>query len=135
MIGGIFMTIEFIFKDKDHPGVLREIAETLGDAGVNIDGIEGIAADGTSRIHLVSNDTQTCRQALEAKGIDFQENEVLLINLKDVPGAIAKIAKPLSDAGVNLTTFYITMSGKQVLGADNLDKAREIAKKEGIEAV
>lgn len=126
------MATEFIFSIEDRPGSLAQLSETLGNSGVNIDGIAGISAGGKGLIYLVTNDDGSCASALDSAGISYNKTEVLLLGLQDVPGAIAKIARPLADAGVNLTTFYVTMSGKQVLGADNIEKAREIASSLGV---
>jgi hypothetical protein len=73
--------------------------------------------------------TKATRTALRESNCTFREVEVMPISVADEPGALAKIAKKLSDAGVNIELLMPTgMSGNKMtlaLGVDNIDAARK----------
>ncbi|MFQ5729845.1 MAG: hypothetical protein ACE5GN_05755 [Waddliaceae bacterium] len=126
------MATQFTFTLPDQPGSLASIAESIASAGINIDGITGITASGQGIVYLVTNNFETTETALKDSGIQYSSQEVLMINLEDKPGQIAKLSRALANEGINLNTFYITMSGHQVLGSDNMDRTKEIANELGM---
>ncbi len=122
------MINEFCFKVPDKPGELTAIARALGSSGVNIEGLADVSSFGpTAHFHLVVDDEKKAANVLENAGIHFKQKEALLLKLENEPGTLANLSKRLSDEGVNITSFYVTMRGNQVLGTDNLNKAKKIA--------
>jgi hypothetical protein len=110
---------------EDKPGSLAHMAETLGDAGINIMGGCGLTIRGNSEIHIAVEDAAKARAALEAKGITVdKERDVLLVYMRAVPGELNRQAGILSAAGVNIDLFYWTEDGRLVIGADDLAKAK-----------
>lgn len=122
---------EFTFSLEDKPGTLADVAEVLGRAGVNIDGLQGATAGGKGMVSLVTNNPNAAGQALDAAGIKHTTREVLVVNLADTPGALAKFARAMANAGVNLNAGYITMGGKVVLGVSDMDAAEKVAGEQG----
>jgi len=110
---------------ESRPGTLADMGETLGKAGVNIEGICGAIYKGESAIHILVEDPAGAREALKAKGIEVTaEREVLVNEIVDRPGALGEVARKLADAGVNIDLIYLTTKTKVVFGVDNLEKAR-----------
>lgn len=126
------MATEFNFSLDQTPGGLASIAEALGKSGINIEGGAGIRVGGKGMITLVTHEPEVAAKTLKEAGIPYETEEVLIVALKDKPGALAELTRMLADQGVNLTSFYITMAGEQVIGADNIEKARQIADQMGI---
>jgi hypothetical protein len=111
----------------DHPGALAKVGEALGKAGVNIEGICGITAQGKGVIHLLVQDAAKARRALEANHIDVsKETEVVVLPVEDRPGVLGNVARRLANAGVNLQLAYLATSARLVVGADDLEKVREV---------
>ena len=109
---------------EDRPGTLAELGEALGKAGINIDGMCGFPCEGKGVIHVLVEDAQGARQALEAAGLEVQsEREVLLFEAADQPGMLGEEARKIADAGVNMDLIYKSTQTKLVIGADDLDKA------------
>lgn len=106
---------------ENRPGALSEVAEALGRAGVNIDGaamIEGVA-------HVLVEDAEAARQALEAGGLAVGAAEDVLVEEPiDRPGALAGITGALARAGVNLRFLYLATGTRVVIGAEDLERAR-----------
>jgi hypothetical protein len=115
------LTIEL----EDRPGVLAELGEALGGAGVNIEGFCGYTSEGKGILHLLVDDAGAARAALEAAGMDVQgEREVLVVDIEDRPGALGVIARRISNGGVNLDLAYLATNTRLVLGAEDLEAVR-----------
>jgi hypothetical protein len=64
-------------------------------------------------------------EALEGAGIKVEEEqEVIVLDVEDRPGALAEVVHKLGRAKVNLATVYLATNTRLVLGADNLADAR-----------
>ena len=107
---------------QDKPGSFSRVAEALGKAGVNIEGVtevEGI-------VHVLVEDAAGARKALDGAGIPVAaERDVLVLNVPDRPGELARITRKLADASVNLTVLYMANNTRVVIGADDIAKARQ----------
>jgi hypothetical protein len=76
MIGQeVRVTIWFTVQLQDRPGALAEVAKALGDRGVNITGIVGVAEDTDGALMLTTSDAEKTREAFEAIGIAFEEHD------------------------------------------------------------
>jgi hypothetical protein len=115
---------------EDRPGMLAELGEAMGKAGINIDGMCGFLAEGKGVIHMLVEDAEAARSALEGAGLDVrEERDVLMLRLGvdiiDRPGQTGEIGRRLADEAINVDLVYATWKGDAVVGADDLAKARE----------
>lgn len=110
---------------EDRPGTLADMGETLGTAGVNIEGVCGFPSEGNALIHILVEDPGGARSALEGAGIQVRdERDVLVLDIEDRPGALAAIGRRIAGAGVNIELVYLATRTRLVIGVDDLDKAR-----------
>ncbi len=112
---------------EDRPGTLAYLGEAIGGAGVNIDAACGfVCEEGAKAVfHLLVEDPAAARQAFEAAGVDVRrEREVLVVDVDDRPGEFGRIARRITDAGVNIDLFYLTADARFVVGVDDLDAAQ-----------
>lgn len=121
---------EFKVTMEDKPGSLAKLTDALGKGGVNIEGIAAIPSGGKGDIRVVMGNAAGARQALQGAGITVEgEREVLVVDLPHRPGELAKVARTLADAGVNIDSVYSMgdRGGNRqvVLGVDDLEKARK----------
>lgn len=119
---------EFKVTMEDRPGSLAKLTEALGKGGVNIEGIAAIPSGGKGDIRVVMGNAAGARQALQGAGITVEgEREVLVVDLPHRPGELAKVARKLADAGVNIDSVYSMgdRGGNRqvVLGVNDLEKA------------
>ena len=111
---------------EDRPGALAKVGEALGKAAVNIEGLCGITCEGKGVIHVLVEDVEKARRALEANGIEIaEEMEVLVLDVEDRPGVLGNVSRRLAQAGVNLHLAYLATSTRLVIGADDLEKAQD----------
>ena len=120
------MAVDLTVSLEDRPGALAGLGEALGGAGINIDGACGFGVGGARReIHLLMEDGDAARAALERAGVQVgEQRDVLVVDAEDRPGALGEIARKIADAGANIEVFYIAAGTRVVVGADDLDKAR-----------
>ncbi len=69
------MTVWFTVKLEDRPGSLARVAAALGDRGVNITGIVGVAEDTDGALMLTTSDAAATRDAFAALGLPFEEHD------------------------------------------------------------
>jgi hypothetical protein len=110
---------------EDRPGILAELGEALGGAGVNIEGFCGYTSGGRGIVHLLVDDPQAARQALAGTAIEVEgEQDVVVVDLEDRPGALGVIARRIANADVTLELAYLGTNTRLVLGADDLESVR-----------
>ena len=69
------MTVWFTVKLDDRPGSLARVATALGDRGVNITGIVGVAEDTDGALMLTTSDAAATREAFAGLGLPFEEHD------------------------------------------------------------
>ena len=69
------MTVWFTVKLDDRPGSLARVAAALGERGVNITGIVGVAEDTDGALMLTTSDAASTREAFAELGIAFEEHD------------------------------------------------------------
>jgi hypothetical protein len=111
----------------DEPGGLAGVAEALGAAGVNVQGVAGLGGGGTGHVHLLVEDAAGGRSALEGAGyaVDGEREAVVLdVSNEDRPGKLGELARAAADAGVNLAACYVATGSRLVFVADDADALR-----------
>jgi len=98
----------FMIATEDRPGELAQISEAMGKAGINITALAGFTSEGAGMVGFLVSDEAGARGALRAAGIQAKELEVIRIALADEPGALAKTARKLATAGINLELILST---------------------------
>lgn len=114
---------------EDRPGELARLGEALGVAGINIEGLCAVAAEGRSLIHLLVTDATATKAALESAGIKVEgESDPLVSEFPsdrvDRPGAMGEMARAIADAGVNIQVVYLATKNRGVIMTSDNAKAK-----------
>lgn len=96
------MANQFVVQLANVPGALADLAEQLANAGVDLRAIGGGGLGDLGHVIFKSADDDTTRAILVRGGYQFIEGESLLVEVEDRPGGMAKVARRLADAGVNI---------------------------------
>lgn len=121
------MAHELVVSLEDKPGTLAKLGETLGSAGVNIEGVCSVPSVGSAVIHLFVNDAGAARKAMQEAGLTIQaERPVLVLDLEDRPGELGQICSRISQAGININMVYLATNSRLVLGVDDFDRAHSL---------
>lgn len=110
----------------DQPGELARVGDVLGRVGTNIAGLCALTTGGgQAEVHILVFDPTAAFEALQSAGIKIaSEQEVIVLDIEDRPGALGEVAHKLGAANVNLTTAYLATNTRLVLAADNLARAK-----------
>ncbi len=105
----------------DEPGQLALTGETLGAAGVSVEGGGMWVVDGVGVAHFLVNDGRRARDVLEQTGIQVARcREVLVQRLdQERPGQLGAFCRALADAGVNIEVLYSDHDHQLVVAVDD----------------
>src|SRR5438093_6754454 len=119
---------EFKLFFTDKPGKFARVTEALSGTSVNIRAIASESKHDNSFLRVVTSDVQTTEKALALAGLKFELNDILDLELMDRPGELAKVARRLARAGINVHSIYILASknGRTeiALVVDNPERAK-----------
>jgi hypothetical protein len=98
----------FVVALKHEVGSLAALAELLADRDIDIRsiGAAGIGTQGCA-VFTTSNDA-LARSVLRDAKLKFVESEVLTVIVEDQPGSLARVARKLADAGINIHAVLVT---------------------------
>jgi hypothetical protein len=124
------MPKQFVIQVNNKPGEMARLAEQLAARGVDLRAIGGGGLGEVGHFIMTTADDDAARSVLEDGGWTFLEGESLLAEVDDRPGGMARIARELSDAGVNVLghLFIGRWSDRATFAfvVDDPDKARPI---------
>ena len=69
------MSVWFTVQLDDKPGSLARVATALGERGVNITGIVGVAEDTDGALMLTTSDADATREAFGALDLAYEEHD------------------------------------------------------------
>ena len=124
------MLEEIVVSVDDRHGLLADIGELLGGAGVNIETLGAYDHDGFGVIHLVVDDGEDASEILSSNGFKVEMTRpVLTATLDDRPGELGRYCRKLAEAGVAISSAYVAKRGggetEMILAVDDLDTALE----------
>ncbi|MGC8862985.1 MAG: ACT domain-containing protein [Armatimonadota bacterium] len=125
---------------ENRPGKLSRVAETLGNAGIDLLAIE-IADEGQFGVlKILTAEPERARQVLEAAGMTVAFNEVAIIEIPDRPGGLVQLAKAIEKSGLNVSDAYgcILERGKRavfVVKGENLADIESSAADAGLKVL
>lgn len=96
------MPRQFVVQVDNKPGEMARLAEQMAAAGVDLRAIGGGGLGEYGHFIMTTADDDTARTVLEEGDWKFLEGESLLAEVDDRPGGMARIARELADAGVNV---------------------------------
>ena len=114
----------------DKVGVLAELSYLLGKAHVNIEAISAEVQGGKSVINLVVSDEKKAVMILKSNSYHVLAGEMLVVKVKDAPGALSDISKKLQKAKINIESIYLLTRGEgyslDTLMVDKPKKAKKV---------
>ena len=110
---------------RDRPGELAVLGEAMGKAGVNMLGMSALTGEGRGVINVLVEDAEVARSALDAADLGIaDEQEALVVDVRDTPGSLGGLARDLAEAGVNIDVAYTIFTGvRLVILTEDVDKA------------
>jgi len=129
------MSRQFVVQLRNRPGEMATLAETLAARGVDLRAIGGGGIGESGHVIMTTADDDTTRAVLEEGGYQFVEGESILAEVDDRPGGMARTARAVADAGVNiLGHLFLGRWGDRAtftFVVDDPEKARPILERKG----
>jgi hypothetical protein len=116
---------------ENKPGRMVRVLAALEREKVNITGLTVMDSHEHSVLRLVTSDASKTIQILKQLGTPCTESEVLLVELRNQPGAIAHLCEQLAAEHINIDYCYVSAAGKNgktmgVFKVSNADKAMRL---------
>ncbi len=123
---------EIVIVSDDRPYMIAEITEALAGAGVNIEFLSAEIIGGSRVAILTVDHPDEALRALARTPYQTISEDAFLIQLDDKPGALARITRRFTDAGIELRSIrlirYEGGTGIFAVAADRTEEARELLK-------
>jgi len=121
---------QFCIFLQNRPGRLAEVCTALADANVNIVALSISDTADYGVLRLVVDNAAKAERVIRDSHFPFCENEVLVVEIPNRPGAMAEIARRLAGARVNIQYSYVTAPSPDspsvvVLRVSDVRKAQE----------
>jgi len=108
---------------ENKSGRVSEVTGILGDAGVNIRGFSVSDTAEYGILRLVVDKPEEAEQALRSAGFTVRVDDVICIDVPDVPGGLASVLKAVSSAGVNIEYVYSLVATLVVINVADVGRA------------
>lgn len=129
------MANQFVVQLKNIPGAMAVLAEELAARGVDLRAIGGGGLGNSGHVIMTTADDETTKQILDEGGYTYVEGESIIAEVDDKPGGMARVARALADAGVNIHGhLFLGRWGDRAMFAfvvDRPDLAKPILERKG----
>ncbi len=116
---------------ENKPGRLASLLRALAREKVNVVALTIMDSHEHSVLRLVVNDVPATRKVLQGLNVSSTEADVLVVDLRNQPGALAHVCEQLATEHINIDYAYCSSGGRngRVVGifkVTNLEKALRV---------
>ncbi|MCK4994721.1 MAG: hypothetical protein KAS13_06715 [Candidatus Omnitrophica bacterium] len=111
MIRSLVLSKEISVVVVNEIGALSKMTSFLVNHGINLEAIAGYSNNvgDQAGIMFITNDNVSAVETLADSGYtDTKENEVIIVELENTPGALKNISERLAQNNINITYIYCT---------------------------
>jgi len=125
---------------ENKPGRLANVLSALAREKVNITALTVMDSHEHSVLRLVADDAVKTARVIKALGTPYAETEVLLVELRNQPGALAHVCEVLAGEHVNIEYAYCSSGGRNgkvygIFRVSNTEKAVKALNEAGSNSV
>ena len=121
---------DFVIQLGHRPGELARVTNALSLYGVNIRSVAAMTIGDQAVLHLIPDNDESARSALDAGKVPFEEHEVAIALLDNRSGELTGVASRLAEAGVNLEAAFVVGLADDLIElavvSDNVKKAKMV---------
>jgi hypothetical protein len=116
---------------ENKPGRLAQVLLALAREKVNVIALTIMDSHEHSVLRLVTNDLPKTTQVLDGLNAQHTQSEVLMVDLRNQPGALARVCEQLATDHVNIDYAYCSSGGRNgkvvgVFKVSNIEKALRV---------
>ncbi len=125
---------------ENKSGRLVRVAQTLGEAGINIRGLSIADTSDFGILRMIVDQPDRAITELKAKGVMATVTEVIAMEVPDNPGGLATVLSYMEDAGINIEYLYSfiekpTSNAIIMMRVERIDDALEVLNKKNVPIV
>jgi hypothetical protein len=102
---------ELFFKAPTRVGLLADVAEALGAAGVDIIAIGAYDKGDNGEFLLLTSDNKKASDVLSSLDGQVDFGPVVVVEVENVPGKLAIIARRIANENINVSQIHATTTG------------------------
>lgn len=116
---------------ENKPGRLAQVLAELADAKVNLVALSVMDRHEHGVLRIVPEDEADAVKILQDINVHFTESDVLAIELRNQPGALAHVCAVLASGHISIDYAYCSSGGRNgrvfgIFKVSNIDKAQRI---------
>ncbi len=116
---------------ENKPGRLAQILSSLAQAKINIVALAVMDRQDQGVLRLVTDNDAATRKLLQGMNQQCAAHDVLAVELRNQPGALAHVCETLAGGHINVDYAYCSSGGKNgkvygIFKVSNLDKAQRV---------
>jgi hypothetical protein len=116
---------------ENKPGRLANVLSALAREKVNITALSVMDSHEHSVLRVVTSDAPRTSAVLKALGTPHHETDVLLVELRNQPGALAHVCETLGAEKINIDYAYCSSGGRNgrvfgIFKVSNTEKAKAV---------
>ena len=116
---------------ENKPGRLAQILSALAHQKINVVALSVMDRSEQGVLRLVSEDEAGTAKTLHGLNVPFSESEVLAVDLKNQPGALAHVCEVLAGEHISIDYAYCSSGGRNgkvfgIFKVANADKASKV---------
>ncbi|MCS7044760.1 MAG: ACT domain-containing protein [Gemmataceae bacterium] len=116
---------------ENKPGRLAQVLSALAQAKINIIALAVMDRQDKGVLRLVTEDEVATKKALSDLNLQSTVNDVLVVELRNQPGALAHVCETLAGGHINIDYAYCSSGGRNgkvhgIFKVSNLEKAERV---------
>ncbi len=128
---------QIVLSIENSPKRLYEVTQALGDAGINLRALNLVDTGAFGQLRLLVSDVVKSRKILMKMQMPAYVNEVVAVEIGDTPGQLARVLKPLTEAGILVKYTYAFVGfapdrAVMIFRFSDNDRAIAVLEKEGV---
>lgn len=108
---------------ENKSGSVSDVASILGDERINIRGFSVSDTAEFGVLRLIVDRPEDASDALRLAGFPVREDDVICIDLPDVPGGLAGVLSMVASAGVNIEYVYSLIAAYVVINVADVERS------------
>ncbi|MGN0795361.1 MAG: amino acid-binding protein [Christensenellales bacterium] len=118
---------------ENRAGRLLSLSKALSDAKIDLVSLNIADTSDFGIVRMITSDNEKAIKALKDAGFVVKENELIGIEVDDVPGGLTKVLEGLASSDIDIEYLYSYAKNKSskatiLVKAADLDKANSILK-------
>lgn len=108
----MYLETQYSIFMVNKPGMLAKVLTAMATAKINVVAMTMMDSMEHGVMRLVGSDSRKIRDVLNGLNAQFNETDVLCLNLSNRAGALADVVEKLSKSHINISYAYVTAGAR-----------------------